>query len=29
VPDIHHHAQRARIAYLTMEIGLRAEMHTY
>jgi glycogen phosphorylase len=29
VPDIHTHAQRARVAYLTMEIGLRAEMHTY
>ena len=29
MPDIHTHAQRARVAYLTMEIGLRAEMHTY
>ncbi len=29
MPDIRHHAQRARVAYLTMEIGLRAEMHTY
>jgi len=29
VPDIQTHAQQARVAYLTMEIGLRAEMHTY
>ncbi|EYD74762.1 Glycogen phosphorylase [Rubellimicrobium mesophilum DSM 19309] len=29
MPDIRPHAQRARVAYLTMEIGLRAEMHTY
>ena len=29
MPDIRTHAQHARVAYLTMEIGLRAEMHTY
>jgi starch phosphorylase len=29
LPDIRTHAQRACVAYLTMEIGLRTEMHTY
>ena len=29
MPDIRTHTERTRVAYLTMEIGLRAEMHTY
>ncbi|EYD73870.1 Glycogen phosphorylase [Rubellimicrobium mesophilum DSM 19309] len=29
MPSIRPYVQRTRIAYLTMEIGLRAEMHTY
>lgn len=29
MPSIRPYLQRTRIAYLTMEIGLRAEMHTY
>ena len=29
VPDIRHHAHRAHVAYLTIKIGLKAEMHTY